>query len=79
MKATMKTKKKYYILYKVVKDEDENIIDCSYITYFNNYEDIRKDLKTTNNEIKKVIYKNINNLEKVNTLKNKYFIIKEGI
>ena len=75
----MKTKKKYYILYKVVKDEDENIIDCSYITYFNNYEDIRKDLKTTNNEIKKVIYKNINNLEKVNTLKNKYFIIKEGI
>lgn len=69
--------KKYYILYKIVKDENKNIIDCEYLKEFNNYKDIRENLKTNNREIKKAIYNNINNLEKITTLKNQYFIIKE--
>lgn len=73
----MKTNKKYYILYKVIKDNDNNIIDASYNYEFTTYEEIRDYLHCTNRDIKNITHNNIDNFNNIKTLKNTYFIIKE--
>ena len=69
--------KKYYILYKIIKDYQGNIIDAENINDFLNYEEIRNYLQCNNRDIKNIIQDNINKLEDIKTLRNKYFIIKE--
>ena len=73
----MKTNKKYYILYKAIKNEDGEIIDAENVNEFINYEEIRTYLQCNNRDIKNIITNNINKLEDIKTLRNKYFIIKE--
>lgn len=73
----MKQNKKYYILYKTIKDENGQTIDAENINDFLTYEEIKNYLKCSYRDIKNIINQNINNLESIKTLKNKYFIIKE--
>lgn len=73
----MKNNKKYYILYKIVKDYKGDIIDAENVNEFINYEEIRDYLQCNNRDIKNIIASNINKLEDIKTLRNKYFIIKE--
>ena len=73
----MDQNKKYYVLYKVIKDIDNNIIDAENVNDFISYEEIRNYLKCNNRDIKNIIASNINKLENIKTLRNKYFIIKE--
>lgn len=73
----MKTNKKYYVLYKIVKDYKGEIIDAENINDFSSYQEIRTYLQCNNRDIKNIISNNINKLENIKTLRNKYFIIKE--
>ena len=73
----MKTNKKYYILYKIIKDYQGEIIDAENVNEFINYEEIRNYLQCNNRDIKNIITSNIDKLEDIKTLRNKYFIIKE--
>lgn len=73
----MKQNKKYYILYKIVKDFNGEIIDAENINEFINYEEIRNYLQCNNRDIKNIITSNINKLENIKTLRQKYFIVKE--
>jgi len=73
----MKTNKKYYILYKIIKNYQGEIIDAENINDFSSYEDIRNYLHCNNRDIKNIISNNIDKLENIKTLRNKYFIIKE--
>jgi len=51
--------KKYYILYKIIKDEQNDIIDFDYVYEFTSYKDIRSYINCTNRDIKKMINKTI--------------------
>jgi len=73
----MKQNKKYYILYKIVKDYNGEIIDAENVNEFISYEEIRNYLQCNNRDIKNIISNNINNLENIKTLRQKYFIVKE--
>ena len=73
----MKTNKKYYVLYKIIKDYQGEIIDAENVNEFLNYEEIRTYLQCNNRDIKNITTNNINNLNNIKTLRNKYFIIKE--
>ena len=55
---------KYYTLYKVVKDNDNNIIDYELITQYDKKEDIRKELKASSKTIDNIIYKSFRQYEK---------------
>ena len=71
----MKTKN-YYILYKVIKDTQENIKDIEYLTELTNYNDIVKYLKCRKNNISKMINKSFTKDLKYH---NDIAIIKETI
>lgn len=73
----MKNNKKYYVLYKIVKDYKGETIDAEYLNEFISYEEIRNYLQCNNRDIKNIITSNINKLENIKTLRNLYFIIKE--
>lgn len=70
-------KKKYYVLYKAIKNENGETIDAENVNDFSSYEEIRNYLNCINRDIKKMINNNIDKLEQINLFKNKYFIIKE--
>ena len=55
---------KYYTLYKVVKDNDNNIIDYKMITQYDKKEDIRKELNASIKTIDNIIYKSFRQYEK---------------
>ena len=55
---------KYYTLYRVVKDNDNNIIDYKMITQYDKKEDIRKELNASIKTIDNIIYKNFDHYEK---------------
>ena len=55
---------KYYTLYKVVKDNDNNIIDYKMITQYDKKEDIRKELDASIKTIDNIIYKSFKQYEK---------------
>ena len=55
---------KYYTLYRVVKDSDNNIIDYKMITQYDKKEDIRKELNASIKTIDNIIYKNFDQYEK---------------
>lgn len=55
---------KYYTLYKVVKDSDNNIIDYKMITQYDKKEDIRKEIKASIKTIDNIIYKSFRQYEK---------------
>lgn len=55
---------KYYSLYKVVKDNDNNIIDYELITQYDKKEDIRKELNASIKTIDNIIYKSFDHYEK---------------
>ena len=55
---------KYYTLYKVVKDNDNNIIDYKLIKQYDTKEDIRKELDASIKTIDNIIYKSFRQYEK---------------
>lgn len=55
---------KYYTLYRVVKDSDNNIIDYKLIKQYDKREDIRKEIKASIKTIDNIIYKNFDHYEK---------------
>lgn len=55
---------KYYTLYKVVKDSDNNIIDYKLIKQYDKREDIRKELDASIKTIDNIIYKSFRQYEK---------------
>ena len=68
--------KKYYILYKTITNEQNEIIDLEYIKEYEKQEDIKNDIKATYRDIKKMVNNNINNFNTLKLHKN-YCIIKE--
>lgn len=69
-----KTKKSIYILYKVIKDENDKVKDIEYLQEFYNYNDIQKNTHIHKLNIKLMINKHFS--DNLNTFKN-YCIIKE--
>ena len=55
---------KYYTLYKVVKDNDNNIIDYKMIKQYDKREDIQKELEASCKTIDNIIYKSFRQYEK---------------
>ena len=55
---------KYYTLYKVIKDSDNNIIDYEQITQYDTKKEIQKELEASNKTIDNIIYKSFNQYEK---------------
>ena len=55
---------KYYTLYKVIKDSDNNIIDYKLIKQYDKKEDIRKELDASIKTIDNIIYKSFDHYEK---------------
>lgn len=78
-------KKNYYVLYKAIRNENGEIIDCQNVPItddngdfldITSYKIIRDFLHCINRDIIKIVNNNIDNLENIKTYKN-YFIIKE--
>ena len=55
---------KYYTLYKVVKDNDNNIIDYKLIKQYDKKEEIRKELEASCKTVDNIIYKSFRQYEK---------------
>ena len=55
---------KYYTLYRVIKDSNNNIIDYKMITQYDKKEEIRKELKASIKTIDNIIYKSFDHYEK---------------
>ena len=55
---------KYYSLYRVIKDNDNNIIDYELIKQYDKKEDISKELKASIKTIDNIIYKTFKQYEK---------------
>ena len=55
---------KYYSLYIVIKDSNNNIVDYKLIKQYDKKEDIRKELKASSKTIDNIIYKSFNQYEK---------------
>lgn len=70
----MKNKKNIYILYKVIRGNDEKIKDIQYLQEFSNYAEIQEQTHIHKLNIKSMINSSYTN--NLNTFKN-YCIIKE--
>ena len=55
---------KYYTLYRVIKDNDNNIIDYKLIKQYDTKKEIRKELEASCKTIDNIIYKSFNQYEK---------------
>lgn len=55
---------KYYTLYRVVKDSDNNIIDYKLIKQYDKKEEVKKELEASSKTIDNIIYKNFKQYEK---------------
>ena len=55
---------KYYSLYRVIKDSNNNIVDYKLIKQYDKREDIRKELKASSKTIDNIIYKSFKQYEK---------------
>ena len=55
---------KYYSLYRVIKDSNNNIVDYKLIKQYDKKEDIRKELKASSKTIDNIIYKSFKQYEK---------------
>lgn len=72
--ANIGTTKKYYILYKVKRDTNNNITDIEYLKEYNNLTSIIREYNIHFNNIKSMINKSYNN--DITTFKD-YTIIQE--
>ena len=70
---------KYYTLYKVVKDSDNNIIDYKMITQYDKKEDIRKELNASIKTIDNIIYKSFKQYEKRKKDYQNYILVSDKI
>lgn len=70
---------KYYTLYRVVKDSDNNIIDYKLIKQYDTKEDIRKELKASIKTIDNIIYKTFNQYETRKKDFQNYILISDKI
>jgi hypothetical protein len=55
---------KYYTLYRVIKDSDNNIIDYKQIKQYDKKEEIKEDIKASSKTIDNIIYKSFKQYEK---------------
>lgn len=69
-----KNRKQVYILYKTIKNENDEIIDIEYLQEYNTQKEITKDIKASYRDIVAMV--NTNFLKDIKTFKN-YCIIKE--
>ena len=70
---------KYYTLYKVVKDSDNNIIDYKLIKQYDKKEDIGKELKASLKTIDNIIYKTFKQYEKRKKDFQNYILVSDKI
>lgn len=70
---------KYYSLYKVIKDKDNNIIDYKIIKQFEKKEEIKKELNASIRTIDNIIYKSFEQYEKRQKSYNSYILISDKI
>lgn len=71
----MKTnKKQVYILYKVIRNEQEQVKDIEYLKEYQTQQEIVDDIKASKRDIQTMLNNNI--LSSIKTFKN-YCIIKE--
>lgn len=55
---------KYYTLYRVIKDSNNNIVDYKLIKQYDKKEEIKEEIKASIKTIDNIIYKNFNHYEK---------------
>ena len=55
---------KYYTLYRVIKDKDNNIIDYKQVTQYDTKKEIQKELEASSKTIDNIIYKSFDQYEK---------------
>lgn len=70
---------KYYTLYRVIKDNDNNIIDYKLIKQYDKKEDIRKELDASCKTIDNIIYKSFRQYEKRKKDFQNYILISDKI
>lgn len=66
---------KFYNLYEVIKDNNNNIIDYKIVNQFNQFNNIIEYLKENKKTVYNCIYENLENITQL--IKNKYVIIKD--
>lgn len=70
---------KYYNLYRVIKDSNNNIIDYKLIKQYDKKEEIRKELKASIKTIDNIIYKSFKQYEKRKKDFQDYILISDKI
>lgn len=70
---------KYYSLYRVIKDSNNNIIDYKLIKQYDKREDIKKEIKASKKTIDNIIYKSFKQYEKRKKDFQDYILISDKI
>lgn len=70
---------KYYTLYRVIKDSNNNIIDYKLLKQYDKKEEIRKELKASIKTIDNIIYKSFRQYEKRKKDFQDYILISDKI
>lgn len=70
---------KYYNLYKIIKDSNNNIIDYKLIKQYDKKEEIKEELKASIKTIDNIIYKSFNQYEKRKKDYQDYILISDKI
>ena len=70
---------KYYTLYKVIKDSNNNIIDYKLIKQYDKKEEIKEEIKASIKTIDNIIYKNFKQYEKRKKDFQDYILISDKI
>ena len=70
---------KYYTLYRVIKDNNNNIIDYKLVKQYDKKEEIRKELKASIKTIDNIIYKSFDYYEKRKKDYQDYILISDKI
>lgn len=71
--------KKYYTLYKIIKNKDNNIIDYKIVKQYDNKEEIKKEINASIKTIDNIIYKSFSQYEKRKKSYNNYILISDKI
>lgn len=70
---------KYYTLYRVIKDSDNNIIDYKLMKQYDTKKEIKEEIKASIKTIDNIIYKSFNHYEKRKKDFQNYILISDKI
>lgn len=71
--------KKYYTLYKIIRNKDNNIIDYKIVKQYDKKEDIRKEINASIKTIDNIVYKSFAQYEKRGKDYQGYILISDKI